>query len=188
MFELSEAQRMIQDMVRQWCDRELRPRIPQLEAGAVLPYDLMRDLARQFGLADMARAALAKRVRRLREREASAAAGGEAAGVGGLGEMLSDADLGGDPMTFAILAKELCRCSPGFASSWGVTLALAGGAILTKGTADQVERFGIPLATLDKIGSWCLTEPCAGSDAFGSMRIPAMSDSDSGGSRTPIPG
>lgn len=172
MFELTEPQRMMQDMVRQWCDRELRPRLGQLESGALLPYDLMRDLVRQFGLAEVARASLEKRVRKLRE------GGAEAAG-GGLGDLLGDADAGGgDPMMFALLAKELCRCSPGFASSWGVSLALAGGAIISKGTADQIERYGIPVATLEKIGSWCLTEPGAGSDAFGSMQTTARPDGD----------
>ena len=171
MFELTEPQRMMQDMVRQWCDRELRPRLAQLESGELLPYDLMRDLVRQFGLAEVARASLEKRVRKLRE-------GGEANG-GGLGDLLGDADAGGgDPMMFALLAKELCRCSPGFASSWGVSLALAGGAIIGKGTAEQIERYGIPVATLEKIGSWCLTEPGAGSDAFGSMQTTARPDGD----------
>jgi hypothetical protein len=176
MFELTEPQRMMQDMVRHWCDHELRPRLPELEAGTLLPYDLMRDLVRQFGLADVARASLEKRVRTLREREANG--DGVPAGSGGLGDMLADADGGGDPLMFAILAKELCRCSPGFASSWGVSLALAGGAIISKGTADQIERFGIPVATLEKIGSWCLTEPNAGSDAFGSMLTTARPDGD----------
>jgi hypothetical protein len=59
-----------------------------------------------------------------------------------------------------------------------VSLALAGGAIVSKGTADQVERWGIPLATLEKIGSWCLTEPNAGSDAFESMQTTARPDGD----------
>ena len=172
MFELTEPQRMMQDMVRQWCDRELRPRLAQLESGELLPYDLMRDLVRQFGLAEVARASLEKRVRKLRE-------GGAEANGGGLGDLLGDADAGGgDPMMFALLAKELCRCSPGFASSWGVSLALAGGAIIGKGTAEQIERYGIPVATLEKIGSWCLTEPGAGSDAFGSMQTTARPDGD----------
>lgn len=176
MFELTEPQKMMQDMVRHWCDTMLRPRLPELESGALLPYELMRDLVRQFGLADMARSSLAKRVRTLRER----AAAGESADAGpsALGDVLSDGDGGGDPLLFALLAKELCRCSPGFASSWGVSLALAGGAIIGKGTPDQIERWGIPIATLEKIGSWCLTEPDAGSDAFGSMRTTARPDGD----------
>ncbi|HEX4445387.1 MAG TPA: acyl-CoA dehydrogenase, partial [Polyangiaceae bacterium] len=46
---------------------------------------------------------------------------------------------------------------------------LCGGAILARGTAAQRERFAVPVMTLDKIGAWALTEPGAGSDAFGSM-------------------
>ncbi|MDX2166272.1 MAG: acyl-CoA dehydrogenase family protein [Deltaproteobacteria bacterium] len=171
MFELTEPQRMMQDMVRHWCDHVLRPALPDLESGARLPYDLMRDLAQQFGLAEVARASLRKRITALR-------AGDGATAGGGLGDMLADGDMGGDPMLFAILGKELCRCSPGFASSWGVSLALAGGAIIGKGTADQIERFALPLATLEKIGSWCLTEPGAGSDAFGAMATTARPDGD----------
>ena len=115
-------------MVRHWCDHVLRPALPDLESGARLPYDLMRDLAQQFGLAEMARTTLQKRVARLRAR--AAAGEGAEAGGGGLGEMLGDSEVGGDPMLFAILGKELCRVSPGFASSWGVSMALAGGAII----------------------------------------------------------
>src|SRR5205823_4748151 len=83
---------------------------------------------------------------------------------------------GGGPMMMHVVVKELSRVSPGFAMGFGVTLGLVGGAITAKGTADQIERWGLPLATLDKIGSWCLTEPGAGSDAFGSMRTTATRD------------
>lgn len=170
-FELSEPVKMIQDMVRQWCDRNLRPALPKLESGELLPFELMRDMAKQLGLADMARMALESRVRKLREREAG---GAEAAGVA-VKDLMGDA---GDPMIMMVLTKELSRCSPGFTTSWGVSAGLAGGAIMAKGTADQVEKYGISLATFEKIGSWCLTEPGAGSDAFGSMRTVAKPEGD----------
>jgi hypothetical protein len=59
---------------------------------------------------------------------------------------------------------------------FGVSMGLAGGAIVAKGTADQVEKWGLPLSTVQQIGAWCLTEPGAGSDAFGSMRTSARKD------------
>jgi hypothetical protein len=55
-------------------------------------------------------------------------------------------------------------------------MGLVGGAIVAKGTPEQIERWGLPLGTLQLIGSWCLTEPGAGSDAFGSMRTTATRD------------
>src|SRR5690606_7603447 len=83
-----------------------------------------------------------------------------------------------DPLLAFVLIKELSRVSPGFAMGWGVSVGLAGGAIASRGTADQIERWGIPLATCEKIGSWCLTEPGAGSDAFGSMQTTARPDGE----------
>jgi hypothetical protein len=59
---------------------------------------------------------------------------------------------------------------------FGVSMGLVGGAIVAKGTADQIEKWGLPITTVQKIGSWCLTEPGAGSDAFGSMRTVARRD------------
>jgi alkylation response protein AidB-like acyl-CoA dehydrogenase len=77
-----------------------------------------------------------------------------------------------------LVIKELSRVSPGFAMGWGVSVGLAGGAILSKGTPDQLERWGLPVVTVQKIASWCLTEPGAGSDAFGSMKTNARREGD----------
>ena len=160
MFELDEQARMVQKMVRQWCDAQLAPKIPALEHGELQPFDLMKQFAKTFGLDAMAGASVKKRIHKLRE-------GGEAEKEGLAGSM------GGDPMLPQVLIKELSRCSPGFAMGWGVSVGLAGGAVVSKGTADQLERWGLPLVTVQKIGSWCLTEPGAGSDAFGSMKTTA---------------
>ncbi len=170
-FELSEMAVMIQDMVRQWCERKLRPALPQLESGELLPYDLMRDLSASMGLGEMAKMSVESRVRKLREKEA----GGAAAGAVGMKDIMGDA---GNPMMMAVVTKELSRCSPGFVTSWGVSAGLAGAAVLSKGTADQVEKYALALTSFEKIGAWCLTEPGAGSDAFGSMRTVAVPDGD----------
>lgn len=175
MFEPSDMARMAGQMAKQWVDAKLFPALPKLESGEMLPYDLMRDMAKSFGISDMAKMALQKKVKKMRE--------GGAEGVKGAGLAALMADAGGeaggmDPMIGMMIAKEMCRASPGFSMGWGVSVALAGGAIIGKGTADQIEKYGIPLATVDKIGSWCLTEPGAGSDAFGSMRTTAKPDGD----------
>ncbi|HUS65544.1 MAG TPA: acyl-CoA dehydrogenase family protein [Kofleriaceae bacterium] len=165
MFELNEQHRMVAQMVRKWCEAKLVPLIPALEAGEAQPFDLMRELARTFGLDHLARAGLEKRIAKLRSGEAGAGEARES------GTGMSD-----DPLMPFVLVKELSRISPGFAMGWGVSVGLAGGAIASRGTADQIERWGLPLVTTQKIGSWCLTEPGAGSDAFGSMQTTARPD------------
>jgi alkylation response protein AidB-like acyl-CoA dehydrogenase len=162
-FELSEQARMVQGVVRQWCEKTLAPRIPALEAGEEMPWELMRQFVRSFGLDQMSAAGVKKRIARLREARTSADGGGE--------DLTSAA--GGDPMLMMTVVKELSRVSPGFAMGFGVSLGLAGGALLAKGTAEQLERWALPVVTMEKIGSWCLTEPGAGSDAFGSMKTTA---------------
>jgi alkylation response protein AidB-like acyl-CoA dehydrogenase len=174
MFEPSDMAKMAGQMARQWVNANLFPALPKLESGELLPYDLMRDMAQKFGIRDMAKMALEKKVKKMRE-----SGGNEGAKGGGLAALMADGSADAmDPMIGTMIAKEMCRASPGFSMSYGVSVALAGGAIISRGTADQIEKYGIPLATVDKIGSWCLTEPGAGSDAFGSMRTTAKPDGD----------
>src|SRR5262249_52722384 len=164
LFRLSEQQQMVQQMVRQWCERTLQPQVPALEAGELEPWDLMRQFARTFGLDQMAAAGVMKRKARLQE--------------GRAGEDDLYEGTGGAPMLGYVVIKELSRVSPGFAMGWGVSVGLAGGAIVSKGTPEQLERWGLPVVKTEKIASWCLTEPGAGSDAFGSMRTTARPDGD----------
>lgn len=160
MFELDEQTQMVATMVRQWCQTQLAPKIPALEAGTEQPFELMKKMAKSFGFDAMLGTSVKKRIARLRSGEADDGDRQLAKGVG-------------SPMMMHVVVKELSRVSPGFAMGFGVSMGLVGGAIVAKGTADQIERWGLPLATLQQIGSWCLTEPAAGSDAFGSMRTVA---------------
>jgi alkylation response protein AidB-like acyl-CoA dehydrogenase len=163
MFRLDEQTQMVATMVRQWCQSQLAPKIPALESGAEMPFELMKKMAKTFGFDSMLGGSIKKRIAKLRAGE----------------EGESDKNLGasvGNPMMMHVVVKEVSRVSPGFAMGFGVSLGLVGGAIVAKGTADQIERWGLPLATLGQIGSWCLTEPGAGSDAFGSMRTIARRD------------
>lgn len=163
MFTLDEQSQMVATVIRQWCKTTLTPRIPALEAGTEMPFDLMKNLAKAFGFDAMLGGSVKKRIAKLRAGEVQAS-----------DEKLS----GGSPMMMFTVVKELSRVSPGFAMGLGVSMGLVGGAIVQKGTAEQIERWGLPLATLQQIGSWCLTEPDAGSDAFGSMRTTAASRGD----------
>ena len=160
MFRLDEQTQMVATMVRQWCQSQLAPKIPAFEHGEEQPFDLMKKMAKSFGFDAMLGGSVQKRIAKLRAGEVSDPDATLAKGVG-------------NPMMMHVVVKELSRVSPGFAMGFGVSLGLVGGAIVAKGTADQIEKWGLPLATLQKIGSWCLTEPGAGSDAFGSMRTTA---------------
>jgi acyl-CoA dehydrogenase len=160
MFALDEQTQMVAGVVRQWCQVNLAPRLPALEAGEEMPFELMKQMARTFGFDAMLGKAVRKRLERLRAGE---------------DEALST-EATRNPMLMYVVVKELSRVSPGFAMGFGVSMGLVGGAIVAKGTPDQIERWGLPLATLQQIGAWCLTEPGAGSDAFGSMRTTAVPD------------
>ncbi|HEX7838804.1 MAG TPA: acyl-CoA dehydrogenase family protein [Kofleriaceae bacterium] len=168
MFQLDEQSQMVAGVVRQWCQSTLAPRIPALEAGTELPFDLMKQMARAFGFDAMLGGAVKKRIGKLRSGDASA--DGEA------DRPFTRST--GNPMLMQVVVKELSRVSPGFAMGFGVSLGLVGGALVSKGTADQLERWGLPIATMQQVGSWCLTEPGAGSDAFGSMRTAARAVGD----------
>jgi alkylation response protein AidB-like acyl-CoA dehydrogenase len=163
MFELDEQTKMVGTMVRQWCTSQLAPKIPAFEAGTEQPFELMKKMAKSFGFDAMLGASVQKRIAKLRAGDPTDGAEHLARGVG-------------NPMLMHVVVKEISRVSPGFAMGFGVSMGLVGGAIVAKGTADQIERWGLPLATLQQIGSWCLTEPGAGSDAFGSMRSSARPD------------
>src|SRR5215813_13922835 len=138
-FRLSEQEELVQKMVRQWCERTLLPKVPALESGELEPWPLMREFAKTFGLDEMAAASVKRRVARMRE------------GREGKEELFD----GASPMLGFVVVKELSRISPGFAMGWGVSVGLAGGAILSRGTAKQLERFALPIMRVEKIGSWC---------------------------------
>ncbi|MEW6776232.1 MAG: acyl-CoA dehydrogenase family protein [Bdellovibrionota bacterium] len=175
MFEFNEQHRMIEKMVRQFGEKELSPHVPALEEGMV-PYDIMRKFAKTFGLPGMIDSVWAKRKKKLEaaERgEAKEEGKGKAGMIGELGGLG-----GGDPVMAAIIGKELCRISPGFMLSLSATVGLYGGTVMKKGTSDQQEKWGIPVLKFEKIGAWAMTEPGAGSDAYGGMKTVAKRDGD----------
>ncbi|RMH41475.1 MAG: acyl-CoA dehydrogenase [Deltaproteobacteria bacterium] len=161
MFEFTEEHKMIRQMVRRWCTDKLEPKVDALEAGEP-PYELMRDFVRAFRIDDMVDAAFA-------EAERKRDAGGDGATGRSGGGLLA----GTDPAMSALLSIELSRVCPGFMLAFGASMGLAGGAIMNKGTWEQKRRWGLPILKFDKIGAWGMTEPGAGSDAFGSMRTVA---------------
>jgi hypothetical protein len=163
VFELNETQRLVEQATRAWCEAHLAPAVPALEAGTQLPYDLLRRFARELGVADTLVVMAERRVARLRG--AAAPPADDAAGIGG------------DPMLTSLLLKEISRVSPGFGMTFLATMGCAM-AIFARGDADAIEGHALPLFRFERIGAWALTEPGAGSDAFGSMRTTATVDGD----------
>jgi alkylation response protein AidB-like acyl-CoA dehydrogenase len=159
MFDFTEEQKMMRKMLRRWVEAELVPHVDALESEAMLPYEPMRKLIATFGMQDMAKAA----VQKAEERDAR----GKADDRDGEGGTMRDAAMN------AITGIEFSRVSPGFAMAVGASLGLCGGAIMRRGTAAQRRRFALPVLTGEKIGAWAITEPDAGSDAFGGMRTVA---------------
>ena len=165
MFDFTDEKKMVRQVLRRWVEGNLTPAVDALEAGETLPYDLMRAFIKTFGVDEMARSAMTKL-------EARVAAGAAAeAGAGGA-EGMRDAAMS------ALVGIELSRVSPGFAMAFGASVGLCGATIMRKGTIEQRRRFGLPVLTGEKIGAWAITEPGAGSDAFGGMLTTARREAE----------
>ena len=171
MYQWSEEHLMIRDAVRQFVESEVRPQREELEFGDTPPYDVIRKLYATFGMDAMAREQFTKRI----EREKAVEAGTADAGSASAGKA-EGANLGAATSIIPII--ELCRCSPGLVTAMGVSTGLAAGAIMSKGTIRQKERWALDLLTFDKVGAWAITEPDSGSDAFGRMTATARRDGD----------
>lgn len=171
MFQLSDEQLMVRDAVRKFVETEIRPRREELEFGDGAPYEVLREFYRTFGMDALARDQFKKRIDTQREREEAEARGEE---LPEKPRRSSDKD----PALSLIPVVELSRCSPGLVTALGVSTGLAAGTIMSKGTIEQKERWGLDLLTLDKIGAWAITEPGSGSDAFGGMQSTAVRDGD----------
>ena len=66
----------------------------------------------------------------------------------------------------------------GIPAAIGVSIGLAAGTINANGTVEQRKRWARDLMTFEKVGAWAITEPDAGSDAFGGMRTTVKPDGD----------
>ncbi len=173
MFEWSDEQVMMRDAMRQFIEKEIVPIHDELEHGDTPPYEVLRKLFSTFGMDMMAREGFRKRIEH-EKAVADAVQRGEEPP-----EREKDVDaIGIDPSFSMIPIIELCRYSPGMVTAMGVSMGLTAAAINSRGTIAQKERWVPDLLTLDKVGSWAITEPNSGSDAFGSMKSTARRDGD----------
>jgi len=157
VIDWSDEHQMMRAAVRDFVDREVVPHREDLEHGDLAPYEILRTYIRTFGIDELAR-----------ERFARETSGGPPFSTE---ERFERAVLTLLPMV------EFCRHCPGMVTAMGVSMNLAGNAI-KKGTAEQRERWALPLLTFERVGAWAITEPDSGSDAFGGMRSSAVRDGD----------
>jgi alkylation response protein AidB-like acyl-CoA dehydrogenase len=153
----------LRDHFRKYMMAELDPRTPDFENGES-PYPFMKQMVADLGLATEAD--------RLEK-------------TGGAKNLDENSDRKNDPDNDALMRFirtqiqiEVARVNPGFALSWGASIGLFGSNVRSKGTVEQVKKYVPDIQRCEKIGSWCLTEPGAGSDAFGSMKTTARPDGD----------
>ncbi|KMO66999.1 acyl-CoA dehydrogenase [Mycolicibacterium chubuense] len=168
MLDWSDVDIAVRDAVRAFVDKEIRPHVDALENGDMEPYPVIRKLFATFGIADMARESLNRRLDRLRSGEQ-----GEGRPSGGM--FGGDANSAG--MGFVVVS-ELCRVCMGVVTGMGVSLGLTVPTIMSRGTLAQQERWLPDLVTYDKVGAWAITEPDSGSDAFGGMKSYVVRDGD----------
>jgi len=153
----------LRDHFRKYMMAELDPLTAEFEKGEN-PYPFMKKMIGDLGLAGDAD--------KLEQ-------------TGGVRAEGEDADRKNDPdtadlMRFARMQIqiEVARVNPGFGLSWGASIGLFGSNVRSKGSPEQVKKYVPDVMRGEKIGSWGLTEPGAGSDAFGSMKTTARRDGD----------
>ncbi|MGB8406779.1 MAG: acyl-CoA dehydrogenase family protein [Mycobacterium sp.] len=169
MIEWSESDELIRESVREFIDKEIEPHRDGLERGELSPYPIARKLFSEFGLDVVASEAIKTMLDKEHVKAAAIAAGEpkpekREESPGGMG------DLGGQMSMAAVLVSELAGVSIGLLSTIGVSLGLGAATIASRGTLAQKERWLPELVTLEKIAAWAITEPDAGSDAFGGMK------------------
>ena len=175
MIEWSEPHKMVRTAVQQFIQAEIVPNLDELEHGDTPPYDVLRKMIKTFGMDQMAKAQFEKMI----EKEKAIAAGEakEESSDGGAASMVGK----GDEVAMTMIPMiELSKYCPGMVTAMGVSMGLGGGAIMSKGTLEQKERWGLDVITMKKVCSWAITEPGSGSDAFGSMKSVARRTEDGG--------
>src|SRR4051794_26908912 len=97
--------------------------------------------------------------------------------IGGLG-MQGYGCRGGSLALLGFVAMEMARTDPSFATFFGVHDGLAMGSIFIDGSEEQKQKWLPPMARMEKIGCFGLTEPLVGSGASGGLTTTAKRDGD----------
>jgi glutaryl-CoA dehydrogenase len=86
---------------------------------------------------------------------------------------------GARPLLDGLVAQELARTDPSMATFQGVHSGLAMGSIYVCGSEEQRQRWLPPMARMEQIGAFGLTEPEVGSGASRGLTTTARRDGDS---------
>jgi glutaryl-CoA dehydrogenase len=85
---------------------------------------------------------------------------------------------GGSTLLAGFAAMEIARIDSSFATFFGVHSGLAMGSIYLAGSEEQKQKWLPPMARLEKVGSFALTEPLVGSGTSGGLLTTAKRDGD----------
>src|ERR1700685_1855983 len=85
---------------------------------------------------------------------------------------------GGDSLLDGMIALELARVDCSIATFMGVQGGLAMGSIYLCGSDEQKQRWLPPMARMEQIGAFALTEPDVGSGVAGGLTTTARRDGD----------
>ncbi len=145
MIQLTEEQKMVQQLAREFAQNEIAPRAAELDETGEFPLDNMQKMG-ELGL---------------------------------LGVPFSE-EYGGaglDTLSFALVLEEFGAACGSTALSVAAHASLCCTPIYLFGNEEQKQKYLPDLLTGKKLGSFCLTEPLAGSDAA-SMQTRAVRDGD----------
>ena len=131
MIEWSDSQIMIRDAFRRFVESEIVPNVEELEHGNTPPYEILRKMYNTFGMTEMAAARFDSQIAREKSGEGKASRK----------EPRDPAAAADQAAAQLIPIIELCRYCPGMVTAMGVSVGLAAGAILSKGTTEQKERW-----------------------------------------------
>ena len=98
--------------------------------------------------------------------------------IGGIG-MEGYGCRGGSALLFGLVAMEMSRVDSSIATFFGVHNGLAMGSIYLGGSEEQKRTWLPPMARMEKIGCFGLTEPLVGSGTSGGLLTTAKRDGDS---------
>jgi len=101
----------------------------------------------------------------------------KALNIGGLG-MKGYGCRGGSLALFGFVSMEMARVDPSFSTFFGVHNGLAMGSIYLDGSEEQKQKWLPPMARMEKIGCFGLTEPLVGSGAGRGLLTTAKREGD----------
>lgn len=144
-FELSNEQKMIRDMVRDFAEAEIAPKAAELDKTERFPMETFEKMGKL--------------------------------GLLGLPIPEEYGGAGADMVSYCLAVEEIGHACGGTGLSYEAHVSLACVPLYLYGTEAQKQKYLVPLASGQGLGSFGLTEPGAGSDA-GGTRTTAVRDDD----------